>query len=64
MYAPAIELAVTTGNNAYACKTVVYAIMANSSTSFGSAPGTLIDGAITNGWHKVTIKVWDSNGSR
>lgn len=63
MYAPAIELAVTTANsNAYAVKTQVYdnGILIDE---FDSVPGTLVDGAIKNGWHKVTIKVWDSNGT-
>ncbi len=63
MYAPAIELAVTTADsNAYAVKTLVYD-NGKLIDQLDSAPGTLIDGAIRNGAHKVTIKVWDSNGA-
>lgn len=59
-YPAALEMSADTGS-AYIVKSAVYDNGRLVDTN-DFLPGTLEDGSIKNGAHKVTVKVWDSNG--
>jgi hypothetical protein len=60
LYPATIELAANTGGVAIAHVSVYDGSVRVD--DFGSLPGKLIDGAIANGFHKITVNLWDTNG--
>jgi len=60
-YPAALEMSANTGS-AYVVKSAVYDNGRLVDTN-NFLPGTLVDGGIKNGAHKLTVKAWDSNGS-
>lgn len=61
MYAAAIEMSANTGS-ASVVKSAVYDNGKLVDTN-PFLPGTMVDGGVKNGTHKITVKAWDSNGT-
>ncbi|HEU5402918.1 MAG TPA: Ig-like domain-containing protein [Terriglobales bacterium] len=61
MYTAGIEMAATTASGAVA-RVEVWDNGTKRET-FQYLPGTLYDGSMRNGWNRVTVKLWDTDGN-
>jgi hypothetical protein len=60
MYVPALEMAVNTASGNVS--RVEVWTNGTKRDGFNYLPGTLYDGSMKNGWNRVTVKVWDTDG--
>lgn len=61
MYVPPMEMSATTKSGAIAKVDIWDNGKLRDTESF--VPGTLYDGSMKNGWNRVTVQVWDTDGN-